>query len=103
MIGFRSLPWIACALVGMAVASAQDPLAGKIRKEIATLNNYGVFDNVSFQLQDGNVTLAGSASRPQLKKQIEKVVKDVEGVQQVTNNIEVLPNSSEDDRIRTLA
>lgn len=103
MIRFRALPWIACALVGMAVASAQDPLAGKIRKEIATLNNYGVFDNISFQVQGGDVTLAGSASRPQLKKQAERVVKDIEGVQQVTNDIDVLPNSSEDDRIRTLA
>ena len=39
-------------------------------------------------------------SRPTLKADAGQVVKRIEGVERVTNNIEVLPLSSNDDRIR---
>ena len=102
MIRFCTLTTISFALLA-ASAPAQDALVEQVREELASLDNYGVFDNISFQLNGGTVTLSGQASQPQLKKQAEKVVRRIEGVQQVTNEIEALPNSSEDDRIRTLA
>ena len=80
-------------------------VANKIRKEVLTLSNYGVFDYISFAMAPGTtgykVTLKGYASRPTLKDSAEKVVKKVEQVESVDNQIEVLPNSPNDDRIRT--
>jgi hyperosmotically inducible protein len=42
----------------------------------------------------------GQVSRPTLKSDAERVVKDIEGVERVVNEIEVLPTSPNDDRIR---
>ena len=76
-------------------------MAKQVRKAIVTLPQYGVFDNIHFAIKpDGTVTLLGEASRPTLKSGAENVVKRVEGVQKVDNQIEVLPNSPNDDRIR---
>jgi hyperosmotically inducible periplasmic protein len=72
----------------------------KIRKELVTLPFYGVFDNLAFKVEDGVVTLYGQVSRPTLKKDAARVVERVAGVDQVINNIEVLPLSNFDDRIR---
>jgi len=76
-------------------------MAKQVRKAIVTLPQYGVFDNIHFAIKpDGTVTLLGEASRPTLKSGAENVVKRIEGVQKVDNQIEVLPNSPNDDRIR---
>ncbi len=72
----------------------------KIRKELVTLPFYGVFDNLAFKFEDGTVTLYGQVSRPTLRKDAARVVQKVDGVEEVVNNIEVLPLSNFDDRIR---
>jgi hyperosmotically inducible protein len=46
------------------------------------------------------VTLLGQVTRPTLKSDAEHVVKDIEGVEKVNNQIEVLPLSSMDDQLR---
>lgn len=61
---------------------------------------YGVFDNLSYKVDGGTVTLMGQVTRPTLKSSAEKVVKDIEGVESVVNQIEVLPVSPNDDRLR---
>jgi len=48
----------------------------------------------------GTVTLVGEVTQPVLKSDAGNVVKRVEGVTSVVNNIEVLPLSPDDDRIR---
>jgi len=75
-------------------------LANQIRKQIVTQPQYGVFDNIHFAIQGNTVVLRGEASRPSLKSSIESSVKKIEGVGRVQNEIEVLPVSSNDDRIR---
>jgi hyperosmotically inducible protein len=47
-----------------------------------------------------NVTLLGQVVRPTLKSDAENAVKHIEGVEKVDNQIEVLPPSPTDDRIR---
>jgi osmotically-inducible protein OsmY len=75
--------------------------AEEIRKQIVTLPQFGVFDNIHFGVNpDGTVVLRGQASRPTLKSGAENVVKRIDGVTKVDNQIEVLPLSSNDDRIR---
>jgi hyperosmotically inducible periplasmic protein len=46
------------------------------------------------------VVLKGFASRPTLKSSAGNVLKGIPGVESVDNQIEVLPNSPNDDRIR---
>jgi hyperosmotically inducible periplasmic protein len=76
-------------------------LIREVRHELVTLPYYGVFDWLQFQAQaDGTVTLMGQVTRPTLKSSAESVVKDVEGVTKVNNQIEVLPLSPNDDRVR---
>jgi hyperosmotically inducible protein len=72
----------------------------QVRRELVTLPYYGVFDNLSFKVDGSTVTLMGQVTRPTLKTSAERVVKNVEGVENVNNEIEVLPNSPNDDSIR---
>ena len=72
----------------------------EVRHELVMLPYYGVFDNLSFRVNGGTVTLMGQVSRPTLKTDAERVVNGIEGVERVVNNVEVLPLSSHDDAIR---
>ena len=74
-----------------------------IRRNLVTLPNYGVFDDLKFSINGSEVTLDGFASRPTLKTDAARVVESVEGVESVVNRIEVLPVSSFDDQIRLRA
>ena len=55
---------------------------------------------VTFALAKSTVILRGFASRPSLKESAEKVVKQLKGVEEVINQIEVLPLSGSDDELR---
>jgi len=72
----------------------------KIRKQLATLTNYGVFDDLNFTYDGSSVTLTGYASRPTLKSDAQRAVASIESVNTVVNKIEVLPLSPMDDQIR---
>lgn len=76
-------------------------LIKEVRHELMMLPYYGVFDWLQFEAQaNGTVTLQGQVTRPTLKSSAEQVVKDIEGVTKVKNQIEVLPLSPNDDRVR---
>ena len=78
-------------------------IAGEVYKQIVTLPQYGVFDDIHFAIKGTDtVILRGQASRPVLKSSCENVVKRIKGVEHVQNEIEVLPLSPNDDRIRAL-
>jgi hyperosmotically inducible protein len=97
-------------LLGMSTflptkASAEDRsgngrLARQVRHELVTLPYYSVFDNLAFRIDGSTVTLLGQVTQPTLKSSAENVVKDIEGVTHVNNEIQVLPLSPNDDRIR---
>jgi hyperosmotically inducible protein len=76
-------------------------LAREVRHELLMLPYYSVFDWLQYEVKgDGDVILQGQVTRPTLKSDAENVVKRIEGVNNVTNQIEVLPLSPNDDRIR---
>ena len=75
-------------------------LVKEVRHELVMMPFYGVFDNVAFRIDGYVVTLLGQVTRPTLKSEAENRVKTVEGVERVINQIEVLPLSPNDDRIR---
>jgi hyperosmotically inducible protein len=81
---------------------AQD-LVKEVRHQLVLLPYYSVFDNLAFKVEGGKVTLVGQVVRPTLKSDAEAVVKKIEGVSSVTNEIEVLPLSPNDDQVRRAA
>jgi hyperosmotically inducible protein len=87
--------------VGITNQRNFDRIVKEVRHELVMLPFYGVFDNLSYKVEpDGTVTLMGQVARPVLKSDAENVVKRIEGVEKVVNNIEVLPTSMMDDGIR---
>jgi hyperosmotically inducible protein len=80
---------------------ALERITKEVRHELVLLPYYGVFDNLAYKVSpDGTVTLLGQVSQPVLKSDAENVVKKVEGVSRVDNQIEVLPTSMMDDQVR---
>src|SRR6478672_4735704 len=65
----------------------------EVRHELLMLPYLGVFDNLAYKVDGYNVTLYGQVTRPTLKSDAENVVKKIEGVEHVDNQIEVLPVS----------
>ncbi len=63
-------------------------------------SNFTVFDSVSAGVSKGVVTLTGKVTMPFKSSDLEKRIAKVEGVQQVVNQIEVLPVSQFDDDLR---
>ncbi|HEX8354197.1 MAG TPA: BON domain-containing protein [Pyrinomonadaceae bacterium] len=98
---------IAASAASVAAAApteqAGEQLAKKVRKELVTLPWYGVFDNLAYQIDGSTVTLSGQVVQPSTRKDAERRVRRLAGVERVVNNIEVLPLSSFDDGIRVSA
>ena len=87
-------------LTGRDPSQIQRRLEREVRHELVTLPYYDVFDNLEYRVDGSQVTLSGQVVGPTLKSGAENVVKNIEGVEKVTNNIEVLPLSPNDDRLR---
>jgi hyperosmotically inducible periplasmic protein len=79
---------------------SEQNLIKEVRHQLVLLPYYSVFDNLSFQVQGSKVILMGQVVRPSLKSDAGNVVKNIEGVSSVENNIEVLPPSNMDDQLR---
>src|SRR2546423_13283972 len=78
-----------------------DRIVKEVRHELVMLPRYGVFDDLSYKVdQDGTVTLMGYVADPTIKSDAENAVKRIEGVEKVNNQIQVLPTSPNDDRLR---
>jgi hyperosmotically inducible protein len=81
-------------------ARAEQRIIKEVRHELLLLPYYSVFDNLAFKVEGNQVTLLGQAVQPTLKSDAEAAVKSIEGVSGVNNQIEVLPPSPDDDRLR---
>src|ERR1035437_3072313 len=81
-------------------ATSQDRIVREVRHELVMLPNYGVFDNLTYRVDGSSVTLTGQVTNPTLKSDAGNVVKRIEDVTKVDNQIQVLPLSSMDDQIR---
>jgi len=79
---------------------AYQRLVKEVRHELVMLPYLGVFDNLEYKVDGHTVTLMGQVTRPTLKSDAASAVKRIEGAEKVDNQIEVLPLSPDDDRIR---
>src|ERR1700685_1629176 len=81
-------------------ANYESWLTNQVRHQLVMLPFYSVFDNLEYKVEGSKVTLLGQVTRPNVKSDAESAVKHIEGVEAVDNQIEVLPTSFNDDRIR---
>jgi hyperosmotically inducible periplasmic protein len=75
-------------------------LSGEVRHELNMIPQFTVFDNLAYRVDGGTVTLFGQVRNAIVKDSAEARVKHLEGVERVDNQIEILPASFNDDRIR---
>jgi len=75
-------------------------LQQEVRHQLLLLPWYTVFDQLAYSVNGYTVTLTGAVVNPTLKSDAEGVVKHIEGVEKVDNQIRVLPNSPMDNQIR---
>jgi hyperosmotically inducible periplasmic protein len=106
------LLWTLAAVMTLSLAAAagaspltddqqsQNRIYRSVRHELVMLPQLTVFDNLSYKVEDGTVTLYGQVRNAVLKDEAASVVKRIEGVDRVNNQIEILPASFIDDGIR---
>lgn len=76
-------------------------IAEEVRHQLVTLPYYGVFDWLEGAVMpDDTVVLRGYVTRPATKSDAEERILKLESVVKVVNEIEVLPLSTNDERIR---
>lgn len=76
-------------------------IAREAGHEIALLPHYSLFDWIEFGVEpDGTVTLRGQVVGFTLRADAEDAIKRIAGVSTVINQIEALPESTGDQRIR---
>ena len=82
-------------------AEQDDVIAADVARVVEYHVFYSIFDIVSFDVSEGDVVLKGFVTHPYKKTAFEKaILNNVDGVKEVTNEIEVLPPSVTDDRLR---
>lgn len=75
-------------------------ISREVRHELLMLPYYSVFDDLRYSVSNGVVHLLGDVNNSGLRSEAENAVKGIEGVTEVKNDIQVLPPSSSDDRLR---
>jgi len=98
MRAFLTVAFTLCA--STAFSAAADDMVREIRHELLLVPHYTVFDWLAWRVDGGKVTLLGAVVDAGMKRDAEKAVRSIQGVRDVQNNIEVLPASGTDDRIR---
>jgi osmotically-inducible protein OsmY len=81
-------------------AAAEQRIQKEVRHQLLMLPYLTVFDSLSYKVEGYKVTLMGQVTNPTLKSDAGNVVKQIEGVEQVDNQIEVLPVSPMDNQLR---
>jgi hyperosmotically inducible protein len=75
--------------------------AADLVNRVLTYPHYTVFDDVTFLLEDqGVVTLGGYVTMPFKKDELEERIGNVRGVRELKSEIEVLPVSPSDEKLR---
>jgi hyperosmotically inducible periplasmic protein len=79
---------------------AEERIQKEVRHQLLMLPFLSVFDNLAYKVEGYKVTLMGQVTDPVRKSDAGNAVKTIEGVEQVDNQIEVLPVSPMDDALR---
>jgi osmotically-inducible protein OsmY len=88
------------AEIEIAAAESDQKLGEQVVSEIRKYSRFTVFDDCSAFIKEGKVGLFGWVTEPYKKTEIEKRLYKIIGIQEFKNEIEVLPVSSSDQRLR---
>ena len=83
-----------------AEGASDRQIGEQARHEILMYYAYGIFDNVDLAVDNGVLTVSGQVTQPFKKTDIGRILERVKGVAALQNDLEVLPNSMFDDRLR---
>ena len=86
--------------IEIAQAESANELGQDVVKQMRRYGNLTIFDDASAIVKDGNIVIMGFVTEPYKKEGIEKRLHNVLGIQEFSNQIEVLPNSMQDSRLR---
>lgn len=95
-----------CSVPGILAPVWSEPLPNvlrlthKLQRALVDLPGYTVFDYVTFRITDDRVVLVGSVLHPEVKQAAEQAIRSMPGVTAVENDIEVLPQSEQDNALR---
>ena len=90
-------------LIAHPAAAAQlsdAALADRIAETVRQYVHFGIFDDISIAVDNRAVTLTGRVTMPYKRDDIAARVKRIDGVRDLTNNVEVLPVSIYDSDLR---
>ena len=93
----------AAALVAQPAASGQlsdSALADRVAAAVRQYVHFGIFDDISIQVDNRAVTLTGRVTMPHKRDEIGARVKRIDGVRELTNSVEILPVSIYDSGLR---
>ena len=101
----------ALLVAGLAIPAAAQPaeapsadarltLYRAVADAVHRYPSYSIFDTIDAEVDGGTITLTGKVTQPFKVRGIERSVAKVDGVRSVQNDIEVLPVSPFDDRLR---
>jgi hyperosmotically inducible protein len=86
---------------GLASEAGTEGIEKRVRHELNMIPYVNAFDYLAFTVDaNGDITLIGEVTNPVVKSDAGNVVKKIEGVEHVNNQIQVLPLSSFDDGLR---
>ena len=91
------------ALLTPALARAQSSDEDLLRQVLSAVRGYTqftIFDDINVAVSDRAVTLTGRVTMPYKRNEIGARVSKIDGVRDLVNDIQVLPVSIEDSRIR---
>ena len=94
---------IALTLFPLSAAARQlsdADLADRVAAAVRGYVNFGIFDDISIEVDNRAVTLTGRVTMPFKKNDIEARVRHIDGVRSMTSRIEVLPVSITDSDLR---
>jgi osmotically-inducible protein OsmY len=80
--------------------SSDDDLLRQATNAVRGYTQYTIFDDVNVVVSDRAVTLSGRVTMPYKRNDIGARVSKIDGVRDIVNDIQVLPVSIEDSRIR---
>ncbi len=75
-------------------------IAKNVQHNLLTYPYYSIWDDITYKVSNGQVSLYGAVTQPIKKSDIQNIVAKLPGVESVNDNIEVLPLSSNDDLLR---
>ncbi len=100
MLGVMLAGGLALAADPGVPASPAQEVEHQVIHQIRMYPRYSIFDNVEIRVDNGNVELLGQVSQPYKKADLQRIAARTAGVTSVTNELQVLPLSNFDNRIR---